>query len=136
MHRTAIDSMAAVVCPLSVAGRCSTQARSRLLEAAAQAGLAAGSVEVLFSGVDSGRVEAVLRAVPEGQVPYLCRAPRPKEHCRNHKRCTCQQEKNPTITYHAVLLTLVAPRFSTDTAAQSPVQQVLHAKSSILETKP
>jgi len=55
---------------LSSADGCSTQARSRLLDAAEQAGLAADSVEVLFSGVESGRVEAVLQAVPEGQVPH------------------------------------------------------------------
>ena len=50
---------------------CVLQARSRLLAAAEQAGLQAGSVEVLFNGVEYGRVEAVLRAVPAGQVRKL-----------------------------------------------------------------
>ena len=47
---------------------CGGQARSQLLAAAEEAGLAPGTVEVLFNGVESGRVEAVLRAVPAGQV--------------------------------------------------------------------
>lgn len=41
------------------------------MDAACSAGLAPGTFEVLFTGLEEGRVEAVLRAVPEGAEPAL-----------------------------------------------------------------